>query len=59
LQKSKVLDIDVVEFNDFVLPNIALNEGSLDANSYQHQPFLDVQVKLIEALNWFPLVRLF
>lgn len=44
LAKKQGLDIDVIEFNDFVLPNIALNEGSLDANSYQHQPFLDVQV---------------
>lgn len=45
LAKKQGLDIDVVEFNDFVLPNIALNEGSLNANSYQHQPFLDAQVK--------------
>ncbi len=39
------LKVDVVEFNDFILPNAALNEGDLDLNSYQHQPFLDNQVK--------------
>lgn len=39
------LKIDVVEFNDFILPNAALAEGDLDLNSYQHQPFLDDQVK--------------
>lgn len=39
------LDIQVVVFNDFILPNEALNEGNLDANSYQHQPFLDEQIK--------------
>lgn len=35
----------VVEFNDFILPNQALDQGELDANSYQHQAFLDEQVK--------------
>lgn len=37
------LDIQLTEFNDFILPNVALNEGELDANSYQHQLFLDEQ----------------
>lgn len=39
------LKIDIVEFNDFILPNMALNDGQLQVNSYQHQPFLDEQVK--------------
>lgn len=39
------LDIQVVEFNDFILLNEALNEGDLEVNSYQHQPFLTEQVK--------------
>jgi D-methionine transport system substrate-binding protein len=43
--KKDGLDIEVVEFNDFILPNLALDQGDLDANSYQHQPFLDNQVK--------------
>jgi len=37
--------ITIVEFNDFILPNQALDQGELDANSYQHQAFLDEQVK--------------
>jgi D-methionine transport system substrate-binding protein len=37
--------ITVIEFNDFILPNQALDHGELDANSYQHQAFLDEQVK--------------
>ncbi len=45
IAKTDGLDIDVIEFNDFVLPNIALNQGDLDANSYQHQPFLETQIK--------------
>lgn len=43
--KKEGLDIDIIEFNDFVLPNIALNQGDLDANSFQHQPFLENQIK--------------
>ena len=39
------LEIKIVEFNDFILPNEALADGSIDVNSYQHEPFLDEQVK--------------
>lgn len=39
------LTIKVVEFDDYQLPNAALAQGDLDANSFQHQPFLDLQVK--------------
>lgn len=35
------LDLEIKEFTDYVLPNTALQEGSLDANLYQNQPFLD------------------
>jgi D-methionine transport system substrate-binding protein len=35
------LDIRVVEFSDYNLPNEALQDGSLDANIYQHQPYLE------------------
>jgi len=39
------LKITVVEFSDYVQPNAALAAGDLDANSYQHQPYLDAQVR--------------
>lgn len=39
------LTIDVVVFNDYQLPNAALSAGDLDANAFQHQPFLDNQNK--------------
>jgi D-methionine transport system substrate-binding protein len=39
------LDIKIVEFSDYVQPNAALAGGDLDANSYQHGPYLDAQVK--------------
>jgi len=39
------LEIQIVEFSDYMTPNIALSQGDIDVNSYQHQPFLDNQVK--------------
>jgi len=39
------LDIKVVEFSDYITPNIALDSGDLQANSYQHRPFLNQQIK--------------
>lgn len=38
------LKIDVIEFSDYVQPNAALAAGDLDANSYQHKPYLDQQI---------------
>jgi len=38
---KKGLKINVIEFSDYVQPNVALASGDLDANSYQHQPYLD------------------
>ena len=37
------LDIEIVEFTDYVAPNAALEAGDLQANSFQHQPYLDNQ----------------
>jgi D-methionine transport system substrate-binding protein len=39
------LNIKVVEFNDFILPNAALDHGDIMVNSYQHKLFLDDQIK--------------
>jgi D-methionine transport system substrate-binding protein len=39
------LDVELVTFNDYVTPNAALADGSLDANAFQHRPFLDQQIK--------------
>ena len=38
------LDIEILEFSDYVVPNQALNDGELQANSFQHKPYLDNQV---------------
>ena len=34
-------ELEIKVFNDYVLPNTALNDGELDANLFQHKPFLD------------------
>lgn len=39
------LDIEVVEFDDFQLPNRQMDEGNLDANYFQHVPFLEQQIE--------------
>lgn len=41
----EALEIRIIEFSDYIQPNAALAQGDLDANSYQHQPFLDQQNK--------------
>ncbi len=46
LEKAKALlaaqriDLQVKVFTDYVTPNLALNAGSLDANYFQHLPYL-------------------
>ncbi|CAB3673992.1 hypothetical protein LMG27174_02290 [Paraburkholderia rhynchosiae] len=35
----------MIEFNDYVQPNAALDADDLDANGFQHQPFLDSQIR--------------
>jgi D-methionine transport system substrate-binding protein len=37
-------ELEIKEFNDYVTPNIALNDGSLDANFFQHVPYLENMV---------------
>ena len=39
------LKIQVVEFSDYVQPNVALHQGDIDINSFQHFPFLESMVK--------------
>lgn len=39
------LDVEIIEFTDYVTPNAALADGSLDANAYQHEPYLQSMVE--------------
>ncbi len=40
LEKEGVI-LDIVEIEDSVTPNVGVADGSLDANYFQHQPYLD------------------
>ncbi|GAB2804193.1 methionine ABC transporter substrate-binding lipoprotein MetQ [Halomonas shantousis] len=39
------LNVEIVEFTDYVSPNAALADGSLDANAFQHEPYLNSMVE--------------
>lgn len=54
LEKDGV-KMEIIEFSDYVQPNLATNDKELDANFFQHQPYLDdfvtehPEVKLVKA----------
>lgn len=41
LLEAKGYTVEIVEFNDYVLPNTAVEEGELDANYFQHIAYLN------------------
>ena len=43
------LDVKPIEFTDYVVPNQALAQKELEANSFQHEPYLKNQ---ISKTNW-------
>jgi D-methionine transport system substrate-binding protein len=43
--KKDGIDAEIIEFTDWTVPNEALNAGDIDLNNFQHQPYLDNQVK--------------
>ena len=45
LAKDAGLDIEIKEYTDYTLPNRALVDGDLDANYFQHKPYLDSEVE--------------
>jgi len=46
LFKAKTgIDVKIIEFADYTLPNTALAQGDIDLNNFQHKPYLENQVK--------------
>ncbi|MEG0900195.1 MAG: MetQ/NlpA family ABC transporter substrate-binding protein [Oscillospiraceae bacterium] len=39
--QEKNINLEIVEFTDYVLPNTALDSGDIDANFFQHKPYLE------------------
>ena len=38
---KKGIDLKIIEFSDYVQPNLALSDKDLDANFFQHLPYLE------------------
>ncbi|WP_443945917.1 methionine ABC transporter substrate-binding lipoprotein MetQ [Pedobacter sp. AW1-32] len=39
------LEVKLVQFSDYVMPNESLSQGDIDVNAFQNKPYLDVQAK--------------
>ncbi|PWF22670.1 MetQ/NlpA family ABC transporter substrate-binding protein [Corticimicrobacter populi] len=39
--REEGLEVELIELNDWVMPNRAVADGSIDVNFFQHQPFLE------------------
>ncbi|UHA74609.1 MetQ/NlpA family ABC transporter substrate-binding protein [Paenibacillus sp. 481] len=50
--KEQGVELEVKEYTDYVMPNVQLHEKQLDANFFQHKPYMDDQV----AKNKYDLV---
>lgn len=58
IYEAKGYTLKIVVFSDYITPNMALADGEIDANSYQHYPYLeqfcaDRKVKLSKIGNSF------
>lgn len=54
--EAKGYKLEIVEFTDYVTPNLALNDGEIDANFFQHIPYMnrfakDRNLSLVSAGN--------
>jgi D-methionine transport system substrate-binding protein len=45
LLEEKGFELEIVPYQDYIMPNKALDEGELDANYFQHIPYLESQIK--------------
>lgn len=45
LLEKKGYKLEIVDYDDYIQPNINLNEGQIDANFFQHVPYLENMVK--------------
>ncbi|MRX62422.1 MetQ/NlpA family ABC transporter substrate-binding protein, partial [Klebsiella pneumoniae] len=39
--KAQGINVEVIEFTDWTTPNVAVDNGDIDINYFQHQPFLE------------------
>jgi D-methionine transport system substrate-binding protein len=62
LAAKEGLNLEIVDFADYVQPNVQLEEGQLDANYFQHRPYLDdfntsrgTKLTFVQAVHLEPL----
>jgi len=56
--RAQGISIQIVNFNDYIQPNMALAAGDLDANFYQHIPYLE-QFNRDHGTHFVPVTRVF
>ncbi len=44
VEKEHGVKVELVEFSDYISPNVALADGSIDANAFQHKPYLESMI---------------
>ncbi|MGL4732135.1 MAG: MetQ/NlpA family ABC transporter substrate-binding protein [Fusobacteriaceae bacterium] len=43
--KKDGVNLKIIEFTDYVTPNLAVDSGEIDANFFQHRPYMDTFAK--------------
>ncbi|MGL5057772.1 MAG: MetQ/NlpA family ABC transporter substrate-binding protein, partial [Fusobacteriaceae bacterium] len=43
--KNDGVNLTIIEFTDYVTPNLAVDSGEIDANFFQHKPYMDTFAK--------------
>ncbi|ADQ15450.1 MetQ/NlpA family ABC transporter substrate-binding protein [Halanaerobium hydrogeniformans] len=54
---EKGIELEIIEFTDYVTPNLSLDDGSIDANYFQHIPYLE-QFNADRGLDLVPVARI-
>ena len=50
--KQQGLEVKLVEFSDWIMPNEAVATGEVDANLFQHIPFLNAAIARRAITSW-------
>ena len=43
LLEKEGIELEIIVYNDYIMPNKALDSGEIDANYFQHIPYFDIQ----------------
>ncbi len=58
---AKGIMLDIQEYDDYVIPNTVVEDGRVDTNYFQHQPYLDdfnaekgTHLVTVAGITWSP-----